>query len=244
MKRIMIIALMSTMFGMGVYADSVNDSIPTQENITSDIKLFVGDSLVTLPREVGTLQRHQNKVSKWAKITGKVAGVAGSLGALGTVVGAHAGSISGARAGLTALSSATTVSTIADATDAFAGMEGYDIVLTPAQSTVAIKADGKDVRILYTTVYQKTPDETVRIIKFAKDKKERRFQWFNYSYPLLTSKKAEKSGYIVFKWQKTGENTYIITIPAEVVKPGEYAIVSGETVSISAIPAPTFRIEK
>lgn len=244
MKRIMIIALMSTMFGMGVYADLVNDSITTQEYITSDIKLFVGDSLVTLPREVGTLQKHQNKVSKWAKITGKVASVAGSLGALGTVVGAHTGNLSGARAGLTAISSASTVGTIADATDAFAGMEGYDIVFTPAQSTVAIKSDGKDVRILYTTVYQKTPDETVRIIKFAKDKKERRFQWFNYSYPLLTSKKAEKSGYIVFKWQKTGENTYIITIPAEVVKPGEYAIVAGEAISATTIPAPTFRIEK
>ena len=239
----MIIALMTTMFGMGVYADSVNDSIPAQEHITSDTKLFVGDSLVTLPREVGTLQKHQNKVSKWAKITGKVAGVAGSLGALGTVVGAHTGNLSGARAGLTAISSASTVGTIADATDAFAGMEGYDIVLTPAQSPFAIKSAGKDVRILYTTVYQKSPDETVRIIKFEKDKKERRFQWMNFSYPLLSSKKAEKSGDRIFDWEKISDNTYILTLPADIAKPGEYAIVSGETVSISAIPAPTFRIE-
>lgn len=244
MKRIMIIALMSTMFGLGLFAETNELTKFVSENPTSEVKIFDGDSLVTLPREVGSLQRHQNRVSKWAKITGKIADVASSAGMLGTVIGANTGGLSGLNAGMTTISTASTVGSIANATDAFAGMEGYDIVLTPAQSTVAIKSAGKDVRILYTTVYQKTPDETLRIIKFEKDKKERRFQWFNYSYPLLSSKKAEKSGYVVFKWEKTGENTYIITIPAEVVKPGEYAIVSGDAITATGIPAPTFRVEK
>ena len=243
MKKLMIIALVSTMFGLGAAAETTAVTETSTEKITSDMKIYIGDSLVSLPREIGSIQKHQNKVSKWAKITSKVAGIAGSAGMLGAVVGAHSGSVSGFQAGVAALSTASTVETAADATNFFAGMEGLDIVVPSAHSPMVIKAPGSDIRILFTTTSPKSPDEIVRVVKFEQDKKERRLQWVNYSYSLLSSKKAKKSGYKIFDWEKTGDNTYILTLSVSELTPGEYAVMTNDISNVMAIPTPTFRIE-
>lgn len=236
----MIIALVSMMFGLGVHATTVAD---TTQVVSSAVKMYVGDSLVILPREMGVMKEHHNKVSKWSKIVGKVAGVASMAGVAGTILGTSAGSLSGIQTATSVISSAGVIETAADAADKFAGMHGLDVVLTPAHSPFATKAKGKDVNILITLSPGRTPEDEVRVITFNVEKNERHIQWWNMSYPLLSSKKGKKAGYKVFTWTQTGKNTYIITIPADVTEPGEYAIVMRDAGVAASIPVPTFRIE-
>ena len=240
MKKTMIIALVSIIFGLGAQAANIPDSTHV---VSSDVKVYVGDSLFVLPREMGVMKEHHNKVSKWSKIVGKVAGVASMAGVAGTMLGTSAGSLSGIQTATTVISSAGVIETAADAADKFAGMHGLDIVLTPAHSPFVIKAKGKDVNVLITLSPDRTPEEEVRVIAFDVEKNERHIQWWNMSYPLLSSKKGKKAGYKVFTWKQTGENTYIVTIPADVTEPGEYAIVMRDAGIAASIPVPTFRIE-
>ena len=240
MKKTMIIALVSIIFGLGAQAANIPDSTHV---VSSDVKVYVGDSLFVLPREMGVMKEHHNKVSKWSKIVGKVAGVAGAAGFAGTMIGVSSGSIGGIHAATTVMSSSSAVESMAGAADAFSGMHGYDIVLTPAHSTFALKSKGKDVNFLVTLPSGHTPEDLIRIITFDVEKNERHIQWWNMSYPLLSSKKGKKAGYKVFTWKQTGENTYIVTIPADVTEPGEYAIVMRDAGIAASIPVPTFRIE-
>lgn len=120
MKKI-IYTLLLVVISMGMYA-AETDSVVTKKP-TSDVKVYVGDTLYTMPREVGTLQKHRNKVSKWARIAGNASSVVGAAGMLGSMVGAHSGSLSGFSSGMIASSSATVVGRAAEAADSFGGME-------------------------------------------------------------------------------------------------------------------------
>lgn len=193
-----------------------------------------------LPKENGEIQKHQNKVSKFAKI----ASVASRVGVAGGLLGvATAGSASGIMTGIRVMGTASSVGSVASAADVLAGVEGMDIVFDGGKSTYQVKADG-DIRLLIKGENNDTdPMEMYRIVRFQKSKKDRRIQWMQFEPSLLGSEKAQKAGYVAFEGCKYGEQSYLLTIPASEIKSGEYGIFYMSIITATAIPVGTFSVK-
>ena len=194
----------------------------------------------TLPKENGDIQKHQNKVSKFAKIAGAASRIGGAAGMLGV---ATAGSVSGVMTGIRVMGTASSVGSIASAADVLAGVEGMDIVFNGGKSAYQVKADG-DIRLLIKGENNDTdPMEMYRIVRFQKSKKDRRIQWTQFEPALLGSEKAQKAGYVAFEGHKYGEQSYLLTIPASELKSGEYGIFYMSIITATAIPVGTFSVK-
>lgn len=194
----------------------------------------------TLPKENGDIQKHQNKVSKFAKIAGAASRIGGAAGLLGV---ATAGSVSGVMTGIRVMGTASSVGSIASAADVLAGVEGMDIVFNGGKSAYQVKADG-DIRLLIKGENNDTdPMEMYRIVRFQKSKKDRRIQWTQFEPALLGSEKAQKAGYVAFEGHKYGEQSYLLTIPASELKSGEYGIFYMSIITATAIPVGTFSVK-
>lgn len=193
-----------------------------------------------LPKENGDIQKHQNKVSKFAKIAGAVSRIGGAAGMLGV---ATAGSVSGVMTGVRVMGTASSVGSVASAADVLAGAEGMDIVFDGGSSTYQVKTSG-DIRLLIRGENNEAdPMEMYRIVRFQKSKKDRRIQWMQFEPALLGSEKAQKAGYVTFEGHKYGEQSYLLTIPASEVKSGEYGIFYMSIISASVIPVGTFSVK-
>ncbi|MDE5843425.1 MAG: hypothetical protein K2H35_06805 [Muribaculaceae bacterium] len=174
--------------------------------------------------------------SKFAKIGGAIADVAGSVG-LGVA------GLGGVSAGLQTAVTAASVSSAVGTLDMLSGFEGMDIVFDGNQSSYVIPAN-ENIRFVYREANNETdPLELMRVVKFKKNKKDRRIQWLNISSSLLGSDKADKNGYLNFSGEKYGENSYLITIPAEELEKGEYGIIVGSAANATAIPVVTFSVQ-
>ena len=194
----------------------------------------------TLPKENGDIQKHQNKVSKFAKIAGAASRIGGAAGLLGV---ATAGSVSGVMTGIRVMGTASSIGSVASAADVLAGVEGMDIVFDGGKSAYQVKADG-DIRLLIKGENNDTdPMEMYRIVRFAKSKKDRRIQWTQFEPALLGSEKAQKAGYVAFEGHKYGEQSYLLTIPASELKSGEYGIFYMSIITATAIPVGTFSVK-
>ena len=194
----------------------------------------------TLPKENGDIQKHQNKVSKFAKIAGAASRIGGAAGLLGV---ATAESVSGVMTGIRVMGTASSVGSIASAADVLAGVEGMDIVFNGGKSAYQVKADG-DIRLLIKGENNDTdPMEMYRIVRFQKSKKDRRIQWTQFEPALLGSEKAQKAGYVAFEGHKYGEQSYLLTIPASELKSGEYGIFYMSIITATAIPVGTFSVK-
>ena len=193
-----------------------------------------------LPKENGDIQKHQNKVSKFAKIAGAASRIGGAAGLLGV---ATAGSVSGVMTGVRVMGTASSVGSVASAADVLAGVEGMDIVFNGGSSTYQVKTSG-DIRLLIKGENNEAdPMEMYRIVRFQKSKKDRRIQWTQFEPALLGSEKAQKAGYVAFEGHKYGEQSYLLTIPASEVKSGEYGIFYMSIISASVIPVGTFSVK-
>ena len=174
----------------------------------------------TLPKENGDIQKHQNKVSKFAKIAGAASRIGGAAGLLGV---ATAGSVSGVMTGIRVMGTASSIGSVASAADVLAGVEGMDIVFDGGKSAYQVKADG-DIRLLIKGENNDTdPMEMYRIVRFQKSKKDRRIQWTQFEPALLGSEK--------------------LTIPASELKSGEYGIFYMSIITATAIPVGTFSVK-
>ena len=194
----------------------------------------------TLPKENGDIQKHQNKVSKFAKIAGAASRIGGAAGLLGV---ATAGSVSGVMTGIRVMGTASSIGSVASAADVLAGVEGMDIVFDGGKSAYQVKADG-DIRLLIKGENNDTdPMEMYRIVRFVKSKKDRRIQWTQFEPALLGSEKAQKAGYVSFEGHKYGEQSYLLTIPASELKSGEYGIFYMSIITATAIPVGTFSVK-
>ncbi len=194
-----------------------------------------------LPKENGDIQKHQNKVSKFAKIAGAASRIGGAAGMLGV---ATAGSVSGIMTGVRVMGTASSVGSVASAADVLAGVEGMDIVFDGGNSSYQVKTSG-DIRLLIKGENNEAdPMEMYRIVRFQKSKKDRRIQWTQFEPALLGSEKAQKAGYVAFEGHKYGEQSYLLTIPASEVKSGEYGIFYMSIISASVIPVGTFSVSK
>ena len=193
-----------------------------------------------LPKENGDIQKHQNKVSKFAKIAGAASRIGGAAGMLGV---ATAGSVSGVMTGVRVMGTASSVGSVASAADVLAGVEGMDIVFDGGKSSYQVKTSG-DIRLLIKGENNEAdPMEMYRIVRFQKSKKDRRIQWTQFEPALLGSEKAQKAGYVTFEGHKYGEQSYLLTIPASEVKSGEYGIFYMSIISASVIPVGTFSVK-
>ena len=57
--------------------------VPEPEFVNSYCVLTSDSTYAILPKESGTIGKHQNKVSKWSKVLGNVAQFAGAAGVVG-----------------------------------------------------------------------------------------------------------------------------------------------------------------
>lgn len=217
-------------------------TVPEPEFINSYFVLTSDSTSQLLPKEMGTVGAHMNKVKKFSKIMGKVADVAGSAGLVGMRM---AGSSSGILAGLKTVTTASSVGAVAETTGALAGSTGMDIILDKGKSDYQVVPDGSELRIVIrveTNDYD--PMDCYRIMRFKTSKKARRIQWLEFEADLLGTEDAKDAGYVSFTAHKYGDQSYLLTIPADELIPGEYGIILTTISSPTFIPIGTFSINK
>lgn len=237
MKKLLFLAIL---FAVTTNLTAQNVSVAEPEFINSYCILTSESTYDVLPKENGDIQKHQNKVSKFAKIAGAASRIGGAAGMLGV---ATAGSVSGVMTGVRVMGTASSVGSVASAADVLAGVEGMDIVFDGGKSSYQVKTSG-DIRLLIKGENNEAdPMEMYRIVRFQKSKKDRRIQWTQFKPALLGSEKAQKAGYVSFEGHKYGEQSYLLTIPASEVKSGEYGIFYMSIISASVIPVGTFSVK-
>ena len=116
MKNIISIAMMALASCLYVNAQD-NVKVQEPEFVNSYCILTSDSTLDVLPKENGSLQKHMNKVSKWAKIASHASSIVGAAGALG---GSAGGSSSALMTGAKVAGSAVSVSSAAGAVDGLA----------------------------------------------------------------------------------------------------------------------------
>lgn len=241
MKKYMFIALL---FAASLCGKAQNVNVAEPEFVNSYCILTSDSTYDVLPKESGTIGKHENKVKKWSKVVGKVANVASSVGVVGFHTAGASGSLSGMVAGARAVSTAASVGSAANAVSGLAGSEGMDIVFQGPHSAYSVQADGGDIRLLIRGENNETdPMDSYRIVRFISSKKERRIQWIEFQPALLGSSEATEAGYVNFTGHKYGEQSYLLTIPAAEVEEGEYGIFFMNIITAMAIPVGTFSVK-
>ena len=225
---------------LAVASVSAQVTVTEPEFINSYYILTSDSTYAILPKESGNIQKHQNKVSKFAKIAGVASHVGGMAGAFGAVT---AGSMSGIKTGAQVMRTASSVGTVANAADVLAGVEGMDIVFDGGKSAYEVKTKG-DIKFLIKGENNDTdPMELYRIVRFVKNKKDRRIQWMQFDPSLIGSEKAQKAGYVAFEGHKYGEQSYLLTIPASEAEKGEYGVFYMNIITATTIPVGTFSVK-
>lgn len=188
-----------------------------------------GKTLQAIPYEVGLIKEHKNKFGDIASKVGKIADAAGILGGVGAVAGANLGSFDTLLGGIKVMDAAGSISDVAGITNSLAGAEGHDFTYDGANAKTIVKRDGKDLKIIANI--QCTNKETAlgvfKVVRFKTTKKDRRLRWFQTKAALIgtsKSEEADKAGYLSFGYQKYGDHSTMLTIPASQLEPGEYGI--------------------
>lgn len=238
-KRIIIAVLALFTVTVEISAQQVTAAEP--EFVGTYCILTSDSTAAVLPKESGSIKKHQNKVSRWAKI----AGVAASVGsAVGGIVGVNAGSIGALETGIKTMGTAANVGQIADAADALAGAEGMDIVFDGGKSAYTVPKGMKSVRLLIRgDDNEQDPMGLYRIVRFNTSKKERRIQWMEFKPSLLGSTETEKGGYVNFTGHKYGNQSYLLTIPESELEKGEYGVFFMSIITSTDIPVGTFSVK-
>ena len=237
MKEVFVsVALLAATFS----ASAQNVTAPEPEFINSYCILTSDSTYAPLPKETGSIGKHQSKVKKWSKLIGGAANIAGAAGIVGI---GTAGSMSGVVTGAKVVSTASSVGAAANTVNGLAGSAGMDIIFAGGHSNYSIQG-GQDVRLLIKGERNDTdPMDSYRIVRFNASKKERRIQWVEFESSLIGSEQAEKAGYVNFIGHKYGEQSYILTIPASELEKGEYGIFFMSIITATSIPVGTFSVK-
>ena len=230
-------------FAMLLAAGSTFAQVTVQEpEFVNSYCILTSDStFAILPKESGSIQKHENKAKKWTKIIGSAADVVGAVGMVGAYT---SGSLSGAVTGIRAAGTAASVGHAADAVGGLTGAAGMDIVFNGKSSAYTVTRDGKDARLLIKGENnEQDPMELYRIVRFKASKKDRRIQWMEFQPALIGTKETKKAGYVGFTGHKYGEQSYLLTIPASELEKGEYGIFYMSIISATAIPVGTFSVK-
>lgn len=223
-------------------AQTINVSEP--EFINSYCILTSDSTYDALPKENGTIGKHENKAKSVLGKIGKIANVASAGGALGAMVGVNTGNIGGALTGLKVAGTASSVASTASSVSALAGSVGMDIIFPGKSSSYTYTSNGNDIRLLIKGENnEQDPMGIYRIVRFNSSKKERRIQWMELEPSVLSSAEEKKGGYVTFSGHKYGAQSYLLTIPAAEVEAGEYGIFYMSIVTATAIPVGTFSVK-
>ena len=132
-KSIFAIAMMLT----AVSASAQEVKVAEPEFINSYCILTSDSTFATLPKESGTIGKHQNKVSKWSKIIGGAADIVGAGGMIGA---ATAGSVGGVINGVRVMGGAAGVANAAGTVSSlvWTSFSKEDILLTHSRLTVTM----------------------------------------------------------------------------------------------------------
>ena len=224
-----------------VSASAQEVKVAEPEFINSYCILTSDSTFATLPKEQGTIGKHENKVKKWTKILGKAADVVGAGGMIGA---ATAGSVGGVINGVRVMGVAGGVANAAGAVSSLAGSSGMDIIFKGGHSSYAFKGNGHDARLLIKGENNETdPMDSYRIVRFNTSKKERRIQWIEFESSLIGTDETKKAGYVQFEGHKYGNQSYLLTIPASELEKGEYGIFYMSIITATAIPVGTFSVK-
>jgi hypothetical protein len=216
-------------------------TVAEPEFINSYCILTSDSTFATLPKESGTIGKHENKVKKWSKWIGGAADIVGAGGMIGA---ATAGSVGGVINGVRVMGGAAGVASAAGTVSGLAGSSGMDIIFKGKQSSYSYYADGHDVRLLIKGEKNDTdPMDSYRIVRFNATKKERRIQWIEFESSLIGSDETKKAGYVQFEGHKYGEQSYLLTIPSSELEKGEYGIFYMSIITATTIPVGTFSVK-
>ena len=209
--------------------------------INSYCILTSDSTFATLPKESGTIGKHENKVKKWSKWIGGAADIVGAGGMIGA---ATAGSVGGVINGVRVMGGAAGVASAAGTVSGLAGSSGMDIIFKGGHSSYSVNANGNNVRLLVKGENNETdPMDSYRIVRFKESKKERRIQWIEFESALIGSDETKKAGYVQFEGHKYGEQSYLLTIPASELEKGEYGIFFMSIITATTIPVGTFSVK-
>lgn len=240
MRKYVFLALLLAAFKS---ATAQEVTAPEPEFINSYCILTSDATYDQLPKESGTIGKHENKAKKWGKLLGGAASIVGAAGSLGAIGAASSGSVSGVMTGVRVMGTASSVGTAADAVSGLAGSSGMDIIFKGGKSAYTVQR-GQDVRLLIKGEKNDIdPRDNYRIVRFNASKKERRIQWMEFESSLIGSDETKKAGYVNFTGHKYGEQSYLLTIPASELKKGEYGIFFMSIVSATNIPVGTFSVK-
>ncbi len=236
-KSIFAIAMMLT----AVSASAQEVKVAEPEFINNYCILTSDSTFATLPKESGTIGKHQNKVSKWSKIIGGAADIVGAGGMIGA---ATAGSVGGVINGVRVMGGAAGVANAAGTVSSLAGSSGMDIIFKGGHSSYSFKANGNNVRLLIKGESNETdPLDCYRIVRFKGSKKERRIHWIEFESSLIGTEETKNAGYVQFEGHKYGNQSYLLTIPASEMEKGEYGIFYMSIITATTIPVGTFSVK-
>ncbi len=226
---------------MAVSASAQEVKVAEPEFINSYCILTSDSTFATLPKESGTIGKHENKVKKWSKWIGGAADIVGAGGMIGA---AAAGSVGGVINGVRVMGGAAGVASAAGTVSGLAGSSGMDIIFKGGHSSYSVNANGNNVRLLIKGENNETdPMDSYRIVRFKESKKERRIQWIEFESALIGSDETKKAGYVQFEGHKYGEQSYLLTIPASELEKGEYGIFYMSIITATTIPVGTFSVK-
>ena len=226
---------------MAVSASVQEVKVAEPEFINSYCILTSDSTFATLPKESGTIGKHENKVKKWSKWIGGAADIVGAGGMIGA---ATAGSVGGVINGVRVMGGAAGVASAAGTVSGLAGSSGMDIIFKGGHSSYSVNANGNNVRLLVKGENNETdPMDSYRIVRFKESKKERRIQWIEFESALIGSDETKKAGYVQFEGHKYGEQSYLLTIPASELEKGEYGIFFMSIITATTIPVGTFSVK-
>lgn len=225
---------------LAVASASAQVTVSEPEFINSYCILTSDSSYATLPKESGTIWKHQNKAKKWSKLIGGAANIAGAAGMIGI---GTAGSMSSVVTGARVMTTASGVGNAAGTVSSLAGSAGMDVIFKGGHSTYTIQK-GQDVRLLIKGENNEIdPIDSYRIVRFNASKKERRIQWMEFESSLLGTDDTKKAGYVSFSGHKYGQQSYLLTILASELEKGEYGVFYMSIISATAIPVGTFSVK-
>lgn len=227
--KILLTALVFTTFSLAVSAQDITVAEP--DTASADLVYWVtpANELKAIPLETGSIDEHQNKFGKLAKIAGNVAEGVGAIGGIGTIIGANAGSYGTVLSGISVMGTASNVADLAGVTNALAGAEGHDFTYKPNHSAFVINNEGKDLNILANIKCENKEAALAafKVVRFNDGKKDRRLRWLQTKAALIDTEKAkdaDKAGYLSFGYKNYGEHSTLLTIPAAQLKKGEYGV--------------------
>ena len=170
---------------------------------------------------MGEVKPHRNKVSKFSRLVKKAASVASTDAFVGGVTGGLVGgSMNAISTAGNVLNTAGTVSTVSDVANSLAGIEGKDIAFKGKKSTYKVKNTKGGIRILAeVNTTGDNPMEIFRVVRFF------------------------EHGFLGFTGEKCGENRFVLNIPENQLKSGEYGIFASDVIISLAIPVGTFSIK-